>query len=489
MGSVCLGVDIGTTSAKCIAVNTDGEMLAFSQHGYSLSHPYQGWAEQDAEEYWLALVDVVSSCVEQCKEQGVSAGEIATLAMSTQGDTLIVTDEAGSPVLPAISWMDSRAEIECRELVSERGTSFWYKESGQPINPLSSACKIRWLDKTHPELRREGRLCWVPDYLARRLCGKFVMDAPSASWTPLFSASKREWSQPVLEFLGIREETLPEVFESGSVIGELLPKAAQDLHLTSDTLLVAGAFDQAAAAHGAVATSGGRGVLSCGTAWVLYFVCGHMPEDESERLCICCHTRPNEWGLVLPFAGGSAYDWLNRVLEDASHSATAQAEPLIFIPHLYGGLSPDWRGESRGSLLGLTMSHTREDIRLALMRGIASEARRNLEAAGALDVQIEVLRMVGGAGHSEIWPQMIANILGREVEVSDFVESACAGAALLALRASDPDTSINAIAPESPIRRFEPEKEGVEIEDRLYGRYIEGYQSLLGVYERFARDG
>ena len=485
MSSIYLGIDIGTTSAKCLAVGDDGETLALAQHPYPMAHPRQGWAEQDPEDYWRGLVDVVNRCVRDCIEKGYSADDIAALAMSTQGDTLIITDELGSPVAPALSWMDGRAEAECRELLAETGASFWYGETGQPLTPLSSACKIRWIARNAPDLRQENaRFCWVADFLAKRLCGDFAADIPSASWTPLFSPARRTWSADVLRVLGVPDDVLPIIMESGAVIGELLPEAAAELHVGPRVRLVAGAFDQAAAAHGAGASAAGRSVLSCGTAWVLYSVSASPVLDEAERLCICCHTAASEWGLVLPFTGGSAYDWLHRTLGNTAGGAESQSEPLIFIPHLYGGLSPDWRQESKGSLLGLTMSHTQEDIRVALMRGIACEARRNLEAAETLCGRIESVRMVGGAGRSETWPQIIANVLNRPVEISECVESACYGAAKLA--AQDASTQWRGA---QCVRSFVPVAGDVELEERLYRRYLRSYEALLPAYESKAEEG
>ena len=471
MGNIYLGVDIGTTSTKCLAVGDGGEVLALAQYPYSLTHPRQGWAEQDPEDYWRGLADTVKRCVAECKGKG----DVVSLAMSTQGDTLIVTDTSGIPLIPAMSWMDGRADKECRELLARTGETFWYEETGQPLTPLNSACKIHWILHKMAGIRQENaRFCYVPDFLAKRLCGEFVSDMPSASWTPFFSPAKRGRSDEVLGLLEVSPNDLPTVVESGTVIGELLSNVAAELNLSPKTKLVAGAFDQAAAAYGAGASVGGRSVLSCGTAWVLYSV---SASPKAERLCVCCHTSPTEWGLVLPFTGSSAYDWLNRTL-GAKDGAKSESEQLIFIPHLYGGASPDWRGKSKGSLLGLTMSHTQEDIRLAMMRGIAFEARRNLEAAeSAASDRIESVRMVGGAGKSDIWPQMIADILNRPVEVSELVESACYGAAKLAAQeasASWPDSE--------PSRRLIPSADS-ESEERLYRKYLRFYEALLPIYE------
>lgn len=477
MSSIYLGADVGTTSAKCLAVNEDGIIITFTQHPYTLSHPKQGWAEQDPEDFRIALSDVVRRCMEECKSKGYSSSDVKSLAMSTQGDTLIVTDDSGKPLAPSMSWMDARADVEFRELLAETGPSFWYQETGQPMNPLSSACKMRWLSKNKPELRG-ARYAWVADFLAKRLCGEFTADMPSGSWTSIFSPSKREWSKNVLKVLGLSVEGLPKTVDSGEIIGELLPDACAEMGLALGTKLIAGAFDQSAAAYGSGATASGRSVLSCGTAWVLYSVSSQPIYDASEHLCSCCHTGKAEWGLVLPFTGGSAYDWLTRTIGDALTGSPSDSEPLIFVPHLYGGLSPDWRGESKGSLLGLTMAHTREDIRLALMRGVACETRRNMEAGEPYCGRSESVIMVGGAGKSKSWPQMIADVLNISVEVSGLLESACFGAAKLAAGdASSPWPSTNAV------RIYEPTKTGAETENRFYERYLRAYKALLELYK------
>ena len=470
MERIYLGIDIGTTSAKCLAVGEDGRVVALAQHAYGMSHPHEGWAEQDPEDYWRGLVNTVRECVDQC-----SSGSIAAMALSTQGDTLIVTNGAGVPLLPAISWMDGRAAEEYTELLSETGQEFWYRETGTPFGILSSACAIRWVQKHRPDVMAAGPVfCYVPDYLARRLTGVFATDVPSASESPMLSTARREWSPPVLDLLGIDEGTMPDLCESGTMIGEISADAADELGLSPGVPLIAGAFDQTAAAHGA----GGRGVLSCGTAWVLYTVSSAPVVDPQMRLCTCCHASHDTWATLLPYSGGTTYDWVNRTVPGAPDSAATSDTPLVFIPHLYGGLSPDWREKSRGSILGLTLSHTSADIRQAVMRGLACETRRNLDAAEPLCGRMDSIRMVGGAGKSETWPQMIANVLNRTIEVSDCVESACYGAAKLA--AGEVSRSWDGAF---ALRRVEPETRSVEQEAIHYRRYLRFYEALVGIYE------
>ncbi|MGQ9809650.1 MAG: xylulokinase [Armatimonadota bacterium] len=476
--SIYLGADIGTTSAKCLAVDDEGSILALAQHPYGMSHPRQGWAEQDPEDYWQGLVSVVLGCLEQLRSGGREPESVAALALSTQGDTLIVTDRCGRPLRPAISWMDARSSAECARLLAEADQQFWYSETGIRLTPYSSACAVLWLAANEPDTLRDGVLCWVPDFLAWRMTGRRIADVPSASWTPFFNPFTRRWSGKVAEMAGLPVESLPETAEAGEAISRLSPEAAAELGLPEETPLVAGAFDQAAAAHGAGAGPGGRWVLSCGTAWVLYAVASQPPRDPEGNLPVCCHVQPDAWGLVLPFSGGTVFDWFRRTFGTEGDASDAQSanEPLIFIPHLYGGLCPDWREQSRGTLVGLTLSHTAGDIELAVMRGLAFETRRNLEAAAPLAGRPERLRMVGGATRNALWPQLIADILDLPVEVLDCAESACYGAARLAAGECAAGWTGGSV------RVIEPRPSRVEAERALYGRYLDAYRRALEFY-------
>ena len=353
--------------------------------------------------------------------------------MSTQGDTLIVTDSQGTALAPAISWMDLRAEAEYHALLAATEQSFWYRENGKQLSTASSACALRWLAAWQPELwARVRRVAAVPDYLTARLCGQFVTDVPSASWSPCFNAHTRAWSHPVLALLGVSEAQLPRVLDSGTVIGTLSPDVAALLELTPDAVLVAGAFDQAAAALGAGASAGGRSILSCGTAWVLYTV-----TSPSRLMCRRCFrsvaTRARQSGGIGFLYRGGGDDRCRRTFHiEAADAPGATVEPLFFLPYLYGAGAPDWQAKARGTLLGLTMAHSGADVERAVQCGIARETRLSVESSAAQCGPIHSLRMVGGASNSTVWPQNPRRPARSSHRSCGCSESAATGAPVLA---------------------------------------------------------
>lgn len=475
--SVFLGIDVGTTSTKCLAADERGRPLALTQRGYTLQHPKDGWAEQDPDELWESACAAVRDCVTELSQQRLSAKDVRGVSVSAQGDTLILYDEEGESLRPAISWMDTRAGRECEELLALRPQQFWYDQTGQLLTPLSSACKVRWLRKNDPDVLKRGRVGFVSDYIGGRLTQIFATDISSASWTSLYNPFSRYWSLEVLDLLGIREDQLPAIATDAYIGAVWAEEVRRDLGGLGEWVFVPpGAFDQAAAAYGAGAEPG-VAVLSCGTAWVLYVVSRDPESDPERKIPVCCHAVENQWGLVLPFTGGSAYDWARRNL-NLEGSQLSGAEPPVFVPHLYGELCPEWRSDSRGSLAGLTMAHTPADIEQAVMRGLACEARRNIEAAERLAGPVRSVRMVGGAARSQVMPQLLANVLGRTVEVSEFAEAAAFGAAKLA---AESDGQLWPLP--GRLQRVEPDPQAVKAEERRYQKHLELYGAALSVYQ------
>ena len=472
-----LGIDVGTTFLKALLLDEEGRTRTAAAAGYDLKKPREGFVEQAPGDWWEALIRAVREAVE-----GVPPADVRALALSTQGDTLVPTLEDGRPACPAISWLDRRAGVECEELLAERPQTWWFARTGKKLLGSNTASKIRWLQAHRPDLARRARFCNVHDHLVRRLTGRFATDVPNASWTTLFNIEQRGWDSEILALLGLSEERVSPVVSCGDPIAGLTPEAADALGLTTDTIVAAGAFDQVAATYGAGVTGADEALLSCGTAWVLFVVTSSPILDEQLRLPACCFVGDREWGLVCCFTGGAAYDWLRDVVRRGHLDAEPAGPPLVFLPYVYGEISPGWDPDARAALIGVGLDHSAEDLQLALMQALAFEGLRNLEVARGLGVSIEGVRMVGGASQSRIWPQIVADVLG--VPVTTPVESECAarGAAVLAARAIGMDLSGKAsqvaashLVPDDPrARRYR----------ELYECYNAARESLSGVFRK-----
>ncbi len=485
-----LGFDIGTTNIKGVAVDRRGEVRASASISYPLTKSPEGYITQDPDDWWEGMRTVISAM-----SAGVDLSGAVALSLSTQGETLVPVDREGFPLSPAISWMDHRSEREAEELNGRY--SFWFERTGSRVSPYGTLSKIVWLKRHDPDLFESvATFSQVQDHLVRRLTGRPVCDINNASFTQYFDVRNRTWDGEIAGIFGLRGK-LPETAESGTPIGRIRRSAARELGLPEDVQVVAGGHDQACAAIGGGCSGPGELMLSTGTAWVLYAVIDEPLFDPGEAIIVYCHASPGKWALMAPSNGGVVLDYFIREFctEESREAEKAGLSPyellfrdvpdpkgLVFIPHLYGSISPDWRGDAKGAIWGLTLGHTRRDVAAAVMESLAFEALRNLEIMGRLGLSPSEISMLGGAAKSPFWPQVVADVMGLKVKVPEVADAAALGAALLA------GVGCGMIGheamPEVPIaRRFEPsgERHAVLMERfETYKRAIEFSYSVIG---------
>src|SRR5262245_7333839 len=231
--TVLVGLDVGTTGVKAIAITPEGEVVARAENGYPLATPRPGWAEQDPDDWWRAADAALAE---------ISAGrEVAGIGLSGQMHGLVTLDEAGLVVRPAILWNDQRTGAECEEIEGAVGLERLIELTGNRALPGFTAPKLVWLRRHEPQAyARVARICLPKDYVRLRLTGSWAIDVADASGTLLFDVARRRWSDEVIEALELPPDWLPPALESPAVSGETeggIPVAA-------------GAGDQAAAALG-----------------------------------------------------------------------------------------------------------------------------------------------------------------------------------------------------------------------------------------------
>ena len=408
MPEAILGVDVGTSGVKGIAISADGEVLAVAEAGYPLSTPRPGWAEQDPEDWWRATQAVLARLPE------------GPVGFSGQMHGLVALDGDDTVLRPAILWNDQRTAAECAEIEQRVGLERLIELTGNRALTGFTAPKLLWLRRHEPDVFARIRRVLLPkDYVRLRLTGEHAIDVADASGTLLFDVGARRWSEEVCAALEIPGEWLPEVFESTEI---------------------AGAGDQAAGALGVGVAAPGPVSVVLGTSGVVFATLPAYAADPQARAHVFCHAVPGTWhamGVMLSAAGSAA--WLQRALAGDFAALDAEAgrweagvEGLLFAPYLAGERTPYPDPDARGAFTGLSLRHDRGAMWRAMLEGVAYGLRDSLELLRELGTAPTVGRVSGGGARSELWVRIVASVLGLPLERTEVEEGAAFGAALLA---------------------------------------------------------
>jgi xylulokinase len=453
-----VGLDVGTSAAKGVAIDEDGHALATATAEYPLSRPEPGWSEQEPEDWWRAAQDVLG---------GLPEGPVG---LSGQMHGLVVLDAEQRALRPAILWNDQRTTAECTEIEERIGFKRLLELTGNRALTGFTAPKLLWLRRHEPELYRRIRHVLLPkDYVRLRLTGELATDVADASGTLLFDVRRRDWSQEVCAELEIPLEWLPPVRESTEI---------------------AGAGDQAAAALGVGIARPGPVSVVLGTSGVVFSALPAYEHDREGRLHTFCHAVPDTWhamGVMLSAAGSA--EWLRSVLaagfadlEKEASSWPPGAEGLLFAPYLAGERTPHADSDARGAFVGLSVRHDRGALWRAMLEGVAYGLRDSLELLRELGTRPASGRVSGGGARSELWLRIIASVLGLPLETTESEEGSAFGAALLAgVRTgvfSDPDDAVARCVRPRP--RIEPEWDY----DDGYHRFRRLYPTLRPLEEQ-----
>lgn len=471
--SFYLGIDVGTTAVKVIAADNQGTVIAVSGQEYGYSQPRQGWAEQDPEDWWQCIRAVVRQVAASLPEPPTA------LALSTQGDTMCPIDADGHPMLPARLWLDTRTHRQVEALLQKIPETRWKAITGTGLSPCLAAATLAWWADEHPDTFAQAwRFCLVQDYLIGRMTGTYMVDASNASRTAIFDIAKRAWSDELMRTLNVEENRLAKVSESGTPVGNLTAQAAEELGLQQETLVVLGAHDQTAGAVGCGAVEPGMVMLATGTAWVELGAAAEFHVDTDASLQTYCHAVPGGVAVLGAHAGGSLLRWArdnfsqstdkpaedyNQLVAEAQAAEKAGHTPLVFLPHFYGAGMPYGRNHALGAWLGLTLQHTRGDMLLALMRGVATHTAAVFDAMSNMGYTVNEIRMIGGGARSDMWAQLVADAFQRPVALPVITEAAAFGAAMLAAIGAGAIASVHDVAEMVTVNRVIEPREGATV--------------------------
>jgi xylulokinase len=466
-----VGLDVGTSSVKGLAIDEDGAVVGVAERGYPLSMPRPGWSEQDPEDWWRGAAEVLEE---------LDAASAAGIGLSGQMHGLVALDQSDRPLRPAILWNDGRTQAQCDEIEERIGFERLVELTGNRALAGFTAPKLLWMAENEPELYdRIAHVLLPKDYVRLKLTDEHAIDVADASGTLLFDVAARAWSGEVLRALEIDRAWLPAVFESPAVSGVT----------HGGVPVAAGAGDQAAGALGVgVVAEGGPASVVLGTSGVVFAALDRYEHDPRARVHAFCHAVPDAWhamGVMLSAAG--SLQWLRETVGgtyDELLSGASEWEPgvegLLFAPYLAGERTPHADPGARAAFAGLSLRHDRGALARAVLEGVAFGLRDALDLVGDMSHpprRPRVGRVSGGGGRSDLWLEIVASVLELPLEATVVDEGAAYGAALLGGVAAgvweDPRTAVDRCV--KVTRTIEPRADWIE-------PYAEARERFRGLY-------
>ena len=485
-------IDIGTSACKTAFLDENGQTVASAQRKYEVYYPEPGWAEQDAEDWWVAAASGIQDCLRQ---SGISANEIAGVGVAGQSWSCIPVSEDGHTLARTPIWMDTRARDICQEIEQCIGIKRIFETAGNPFQAGYQTPKILWFQRARPDIyQRTARFLTSNGFIVMRLTGVPVMDRSQSYGIHCYNFSQGYYDKSLAHGMGISLEKLPPVVDCHKIVGLVTKEAAEQTGLMPGTPVVAGGLDAACGTLGAGVCQGGQtqeqGGQAGGMSICLDTAIAHP------KLILSPHVIPGKYLLQGGTVGGGAsMKWLTQelgepereycqthggspmaLLDELAEQVPPGSDGLVFLPYLAGERSPIWDPEACGVWFGLDFQKTRGHLFRSLMEGVAYALRHNLETAEETGVAVQELYSVGGSANSLLWTQIKSDVTGRTVFVTDSDEATVRGAAILAGVAvgiyAGFDEAVKQLV--TVKRRHQPQKslEGV------YGARYEVYRNL-----------
>ena len=446
-----VGIDIGTTSVRVTIYDADGNLITEGRVPNILSHPHPGWAEQDAEDWWLGVCAASQDAMQQFP---YGRDSIKGIAITSMRQTFVCLGKDHQPLRPAILWYDTRHAAQVDWVRQNLGSRRVYEQTGSPPG-RRAVYKAMWLKQNEPECYAEtAHIAFIPDFILSRLTGKLAT-TPGVSYASgcLSAANPFEWATDFLQDCSLDpEKWITPILPPGTIAGQIQRQAADKTGFPEGTPVVMASGDQACGNLGSGVCQPGMLGINGGTSCALQTPSSKLPIDEAmsffvdyspagyyvaENGITSGTAALTEWfrdGFGYPeVAASTDEESLWKMLYNLAKEAPPGNLGLMLVPYLRGVNGPLWNPRARGVLLGLMADHDRRHLMRALFEGLAYESRRILESMEAgTAVPIHSVRTYGGASQSDVWNQIFADILGRPVTVTHNPAPVSLGAAISA---------------------------------------------------------
>ena len=505
--AVYLGIDIGTSGTKTLAIDEHGKILADATEFYPSHHPKPLWSEQDPEHWWRATIKTVRATVKKAK---LKPADVRAIGLSGQMHGSVFLDKNDRVIRPALLWNDQRTAAECDEIERRAGgRRQLIKMVANPALTGFTAPKILWLRNKEPRnFDKTVKVLLPKDDVRRRMTGEYATDVSDASGMLLLDVAKRNWSKPLLSKLELDIDLLGKCYESEEVTGKLTPQAAGELGLTTECMVVGGAGDQAAGALGNGIVRRGTLSTSIGTSGIMFVHSDQVQIDPEGRLHTFCHAVHGKWHLMgVSLSGGGSLQWFRNTLCQAEVEAARKkktsayemitdeavnvppgSEGLFFLPYLSGERTPHADPDARACFIGLTLKHGRGHMVRAIMEGVAYAMRDSLEIIHSMNVPVKQIRASGGGSKSQLWKQIQADVFGQKVVTINADEGPAYGVALLGAVAGGAYKNIEEACDATirVVKETPTQKPAVALYNRGFPIYQQLYRSLKKDFKAIA---
>lgn len=477
-----IGIDIGTGSAKAIAVDLNGLIVSTHQVYYETEVSEVGFNEQDPEQIWLAFKTCLLTVSTELGNSPIA------ISLSTAMHSLILSAQDGTLLSPLITWADSRGASIAERIKESEIAEGLYSRTGTPIHAMSPLCKIIWFKENEPAIMQQtSKFLSIKEFIWHKLFGDYIVDHSVASSTGYFNILDLEWDLPALQLAGIRKEHLSKLVLT-SYMRSGIGVIDQDLRIFEESNFLIGASDGCLANLGSFATESGVAALTIGTSGAVRVV-SRTPIINYPAMTFNYILDENNFICGGPVNnGGSALKWLltnvfqepeltTLIYEELFESLKdldAGSERLIFLPYLTGERAPLWNSDSCGTFFGLTQQHSKPQLAKAVLEGVCFALFDVLQAVQQSSGEITQLNISGGFVQSDVWMQILADITGKQLHLVQKEDASAIGAVMLASKILD----LGVTFPDSSSRIIRPDLANHERYQKIFPIFKELYHSL-----------
>lgn len=443
-----IGIDVGTSATKSVLFDEKGKIVSTASSEYELIQPQNGWAEQRPNDWKNAVIETLKHIANDVDD----SSEIKGIGVSGQMHGMVLLDNDLKPICNSIIWCDQRTQKEVDQIIEIIGKERYIELTLNAPNTSFTLSKLLWVKNNHPEIYKKIYKVLLPkDYINFCLTGNFATDVSDASGTGYFDVANRKWSNEILNTFEISEELLPIIYQSSQSIGTINEEIANSTGLSKSTVIVAGAGDNAAAAIGNGIISENTASVSLGTSGVVFTSIDKPIYDPKGRVHTFCHAVDNMWHMMGVTQGcGLSVSWFKHNFADKysykeldEKASNITSDGVIFLPYLMGERTPHLDSDCRGSFTGLSSSHNTFNLYRAILEGICFSLKDCCSVIEETGVSVNFFKACGGGANSNLWLQILADVLGKELYSAESSEKGALGVAILASVGSGVYSSID----------------------------------------------